>query len=810
MAAMASKPEMPTFSYAQAAKGIVSTPTTQQTAKSSANQSKQASNDDSNDSSVPATRSEAQADQVKADTENTESKVERETESAGQQQASAGSSKNIVSGTSSPSLGTASTSTLTKDDDASVTPNGSSDSTWDKQSQASVPVEKANQTAEGTQEKSNGASEKAPSPPKELKAAPIPAVNVWQQRKEAQEAKAKATGTLKPTASAAAKGGAVKSGADQDPSRSGPKKKADGAPEGAGSQVRDRKKTDGRGRDEGARKSGFRYGGAVSAEGALPPVGDAALWPTPQTAQGEEKRKAQEKSEKSEKTEKSPGVRTHGKEKWTPVPYVPTAVFNTPLPSGSRRGGRASRGGRDGGRGGAHGAGAAAGADKAAPGQTVQGSASKVAAAGDRGRNEPNGTRANSLPAQTRRSDSTDAATATEQRRSSQAPERARGEPRAKGSEDTHGANEGAQTNGTEGFPRKSFGKTHEPSHKGADYHSRSIHVPGDSHNGRFSSSHERRFDNGPKSADVASFPREFHSHRDHPRERGDSRPERGRGAYRGRGGHGSYGSSQSSQFPNPHISHHSFIPNKSFNFDRQRSQQGLQNGQSHNRMSIRSPSLPNTAAMYGAYPVPADINTVYAYPPVHPGPMTAIPYQPYMEPFSLMGMISMQLEYYFSVDNLCKDIFLRKHMDSQGFVLLSFIAGFKRVKTLTEDFELLRHVARQLRNVEYQISEDGVDRVRPRERWEQWVLTIDQRDPSAQNEGPPPAKSYPPVDENASHFEYAAAPYVNGSASDGSHHPLTNGTKSKSLSSTAPEFSPSGNLTPVTAQDENATKSEQ
>lgn len=185
---------------------------------------------------------------------------------------------------------------------------------------------------------------------------------------------------------------------------------------------------------------------------------------------------------------------------------------------------------------------------------------------------------------------------------------------------------------------------------------------------------------------------------------------------------------------------------------------------------------------------------------------MTAIPYQPYMEPFSLMGMISMQLEYYFSVDNLCKDIFLRKHMDSQGFVLLSFIAGFKRVKTLTEDFELLRHVARQLRNVEYQISEDGVDRVRPRERWEQWVLTIDQRDPSAQNEGPPPAKSYPPVDENASHFEYAAAPYVNGSASDGSHHALTNGTKSKSLSSTAPEFSPSGNLTPVTAQDENAT----
>lgn len=341
-----------------------------------------------------------------------------------------------------------------------------------------------------------------------------------------------------------------------------------------------------------------------------------------------------------------------------PVPYVPTAVFNTPLPTGARRGGRSSRGGRDGGRGGAHGAGATAGAEKTAPNQTAQGSTSKVTAAGDRGRNEPNGVRANSLPAQSRRSNSSDAATPTEQRRASQAPERARGEPRVKGSEDTQAANEGAQTNGAEGFSRynkdsKSFGKNHESagSHKASDHHSRSIHIPGDSHAGRFSSSHERRFDNGPKSADFyresAPFPPrergEFHRDREHARERGDSRPERGRGAYRGRGGHASYGSSQGSQFPNPHLSQHSFIPNKSFNFERQRSQQGLQNGQTH-RLSIRSPSLPNTAAMYGAYQLPADISTMYAYPPVHPGPMTAIPYQAYMEPFSLMGMLSMQL----------------------------------------------------------------------------------------------------------------------------------------------------------------------
>ena len=94
----------------------------------------------------------------------------------------------------------------------------------------------------------------------------------------------------------------------QQDSKAGSKKKgADGAQDG----VKDRKKTDGgKGRDTGS----------------VPPVEDATAWPTPQVAIGEEKKKSHEK------TEKSPVIRPHGKEKWTPVPYVPTAVFNTPLP----------------------------------------------------------------------------------------------------------------------------------------------------------------------------------------------------------------------------------------------------------------------------------------------------------------------------------------------------------------------------------------------------------------------------------------------------------------------------------------------
>lgn len=127
--------------------------------------------------------------------------------------------------------------------------------------------------------------------------------------------------------------------------------------------------------------------------------------------------------------------------------------------------------------------------------------------------------------------------------------------------------------------------------------------------------------------------------------------------------------------------------------------------------------------------------------------------------------------------------------MDSQGFVALSFIAGFKRIKSLTEDFELLRHVGRQLRNVEYYVGGDGVDRVRSKDKWEQWVFPIDQRDPSAQNEGPPP----PQTNENL-----PPQNHVDGAVNGVSHHgSLTNGTSeprvSKTpLSSTAPEFSPS------------------
>lgn len=65
----------------------------------------------------------------------------------------------------------------------------------------------------------------------------------------------------------------------------------------------------------------------------------------------------------------------------------------------------------------------------------------------------------------------------------------------------------------------------------------------------------------------------------------------------------------------------------------------------------------------------------------------------PYFANPMLRACIKTQLEYYFSVENLCRDIYLRLNMNPEGWIDLSFIAGFNRVKILTVDQDLLADV---------------------------------------------------------------------------------------------------------------------
>lgn len=101
--------------------------------------------------------------------------------------------------------------------------------------------------------------------------------------------------------------------------------------------------------------------------------------------------------------------------------------------------------------------------------------------------------------------------------------------------------------------------------------------------------------------------------------------------------------------------------------------------------------------------------------------------------------------------------------MDSQGFVFLDFLAGFKRIKALTGDMDLVRHVCSQLRSVEFRSGEDGRDRLRRREGWEQWVRPMEERAASARNDGPPS-----PLQYDQAQLESHDLPKFHGSAFSG------------------------------------------
>ncbi|KAG4444165.1 hypothetical protein IFR05_000394 [Cadophora sp. M221] len=90
--------------------------------------------------------------------------------------------------------------------------------------------------------------------------------------------------------------------------------------------------------------------------------------------------------------------------------------------------------------------------------------------------------------------------------------------------------------------------------------------------------------------------------------------------------------------------------------------------------------------------------------------------------------MLKMQLEYYFSQENLTGDIYLRRHMDEQGSVYLDFIANFQRIQSLTQDIGLLRSICLDSDIIDIAMTRDGKYRVRAKEGWGRWILPKEER----------------------------------------------------------------------------------
>ncbi|XP_020102845.1 la-related protein 1A-like [Ananas comosus] len=75
------------------------------------------------------------------------------------------------------------------------------------------------------------------------------------------------------------------------------------------------------------------------------------------------------------------------------------------------------------------------------------------------------------------------------------------------------------------------------------------------------------------------------------------------------------------------------------------------------------------------------------------------------------------QIEYYFSDKNLPTDGYLLSVLDEQGWVSISIIAGFRRVRNLTTDVPLILGALRSSSLIEVQ-----GDKIRRRNDWHKWV----------------------------------------------------------------------------------------
>jgi len=85
----------------------------------------------------------------------------------------------------------------------------------------------------------------------------------------------------------------------------------------------------------------------------------------------------------------------------------------------------------------------------------------------------------------------------------------------------------------------------------------------------------------------------------------------------------------------------------------------------------------------------------------------------------SLTEAILKQIEYYFSTDNLIKDVWLREQMDSEGWIPVSLLANFNRVKTLTTDPDEIMEVLSTSELVECKDNKF----LRCRENWKIWLI---------------------------------------------------------------------------------------
>lgn len=174
-------------------------------------------------------------------------------------------------------------------------------------------------------------------------------------------------------------------------------------------------------------------------------------------------------------------------------------------------------------------------------------------------------------------------------------------------------------------------------------------------------------------------------------------------------------------------------------------------------RGAMPGAALPMATA-YGQ-PVPAalmfQMTPQVFYPPSAFGVQPAVVGMSGTPVDKLQEAVRAQIEYYFSIANLVRDVFLRSKMNAEGWIPMRVICSFNRVRMLTPDPQVI--IASLINSATVELSPDQMF-MRPKQGWAQWVLPEAQRDPTAHAPPPaPPAAAKPNKEEKAA--AKAAAP---------------------------------------------------
>lgn len=682
-----------TFSYAQAAKGRNAAQSDPQAAASPA--PVDPAKDDSSSVTTVAdasgktfsTTSEI-SESVKSsdvDLESVASKAQSEVANTGDSDGSATSAKSESTIMARLDDASKTGAQSTTSDKASRPSNRASESSDSRKGRKGKKGKNSDKDAEGDQVQQEQEKEVVPV---KLFEAPPPTVNIWQQRAAAAKAR-------QPSVTPAPAGtDAPTKAVSQDSNKS--TASAESADSKDSSEtVRPGKATDGSvpPSEQAPRRNprGSRASEQVT-NGNVPPVQDASLWPTPDTAAAEDsKRKVSESDatskDKQEEVSQTKSTRPKYVQKLEITPSVKWETQLQTRPATKGRGG--GQPGRNSvGRGG-HAASVSVSGDKSQATSDAQGPAATGDTQGKPREDAP--TRTNSLPFEKKKF----SAETRDIRKASASAERRAGAPG-----EYHSTSKSEATKASKGEFAQGFGGQQ----------------------------------GGPRGEGAESGRKEggFAGHK-------DARPRRGAHG-NGRGGHnGSQSYSQQAYQGNGHGPRSSTYNPAPFANGYTFGGPGSGRAARGRPSSINGYKGPSNGAVKP--PPPQPLNTDFApFSPYGQAPYSAFPGTIAPPDYNALvhNALKSQIEYYFSTTNLPKDVFLRENMDSQGFVPLEVIADFSRVRSISQqNLQYVRDACMDSEDIDFGLGDGKNELLRRREGWDKYVLPEAKRKERARNPGP-------------------------------------------------------------------------